>query len=63
MAPAASPFAPRTAEGSANIGDRRQDRWETSEDDTPSPHFWDPSHSPRRTAEPSPWDEDEENGM
>ncbi|WP_329282604.1 hypothetical protein [Streptomyces sp. NBC_00691] len=63
VAPTASTFAPRTAEGSANTGDQRQDRWETSEDDTPSPHFWDPSHSPRRPAEPGPWDEDEENGI
>ncbi|MFC8896030.1 hypothetical protein [Streptomyces cinereoruber] len=61
VAPAASTFAPRMAEGSANTGDRRQDRWETSEDDTPSPYFWDPSHNPRRPAEPDPWDEDEEN--
>ncbi|GAA2480662.1 hypothetical protein [Streptomyces gobitricini] len=61
--PGASTFTPRTAESSANEWDRGQDRWETSEDGTQSPHFWDSSHSPRRPAEPRSWDEDDQNGI
>ncbi|MFF9150517.1 hypothetical protein ACF1BN_37330 [Streptomyces sp. NPDC014861] len=61
VAPGASTFTPRTAGGSANAEDRGQGRWETGEEDTPSPHFWDLSHSPHRPTEPGPWDEDDEN--
>ncbi|NML52891.1 hypothetical protein HHL19_08615 [Streptomyces sp. R302] len=61
VAPGASTFTPRTAGGSANAEDRGRGRWETGEEDTPSPHFWDLSHSPHRPAEPGPWDEDDEN--
>ncbi|SDC67593.1 hypothetical protein SAMN05216505_103127 [Streptomyces prasinopilosus] len=61
VAAGASTFTPRTAGGSANTEDRGRGRWETGEEDTPSPHFWDLSHSPHRPAEPGPWDEDDEN--
>lgn len=61
--PGASAFTPRTAEGGANGWDRGRDRWEAGEDSTPSAHFWDPSHSPRRPAEPRPWNEGDENGI
>ncbi|WP_370671813.1 hypothetical protein [Streptomyces sp. ScaeMP-e83] len=46
----ADPFTPWAAEGSASK--RTRDWWETGEDDMPSGHLWDPSHSPHRPAEP-----------
>ncbi|MFJ3930468.1 hypothetical protein [Streptomyces sp. NPDC090029] len=50
-------FTPWAAESSAN--ERNGDPWETGEDDMTSPHLWDPSHSPRRPAEPRTRGEDE----
>ncbi|MYV72147.1 hypothetical protein GT043_40800 [Streptomyces sp. SID2131] len=61
--PGPSTFAPGAAESSADEWGRDRDRWETSEDDTSSPHFWDPSHSTRRPAEPRPWHEDGGTGI
>ncbi|MFI0230399.1 hypothetical protein [Streptomyces sp. NPDC017086] len=49
-------FTPRVAESGAN--ERTRDPWQTGEDDTTSPHLWDPSHSPHRPAEPGTRDED-----
>ncbi|MFI6700382.1 hypothetical protein ACIBJC_15620 [Streptomyces sp. NPDC050509] len=49
-------FTPAAAESGTNERDR--DQWEPREDDTTSPHLWDPSHSPDRPAEPLTRDED-----
>ncbi|KAA6219470.1 hypothetical protein [Streptomyces filamentosus] len=52
----ADTFTPWAAESSASASNRAQ--WETGEDDTTSPYFWDPSHSPHRPAQPRTQDED-----
>lgn len=52
-------FTSWAAENGAGQGNRGP--WETSEDDM-TPHFWDPSHSPHRPAEPRTRDEGDEDG-
>ncbi|WP_030744245.1 hypothetical protein [Streptomyces sp. NRRL S-31] len=49
---------PGAAESDAN--ERNRGRWETSEDDMASPHFWDTSHSQHRPATPRAENEDDE---
>ncbi|MFE3379845.1 hypothetical protein [Streptomyces anulatus] len=53
--PHADAFTPWAAEGNAN--GRSGGQWETGEGDMTSQHFWDPSHSPHRHAEPRTRDE------
>ncbi|MGW5989385.1 hypothetical protein ACWFRT_13060 [Streptomyces anulatus] len=53
--PHADAFTPWAAEGNANR--RSGGQWETGEGDMTSQHFWDPSHSTHRHAEPRTQDE------
>ncbi|MDT9684676.1 hypothetical protein RND61_21840 [Streptomyces sp. TRM76323] len=56
----AGAFTPGAAE--SGTGERNQGWWETSEDGTAPPYFWDASHSPHRPAAPRARDEDDEAG-
>ncbi|MFE9247966.1 hypothetical protein [Streptomyces sp. NPDC007088] len=51
-------FTPGTAE--SDTGERDQDWWRTSGDETAPPYFWDTSHSPHRPASSHARDEDDE---
>ncbi|WP_308433844.1 hypothetical protein [Streptomyces anulatus] len=53
--PHADAFTPWAAEG--NASGRSGGQWETGEGDMTSQHFWDPSHSTHRHAEPRTQDE------
>ncbi|WP_435880740.1 hypothetical protein [Streptomyces anulatus] len=53
--PHADAFTPWAAEG--NASGRSGGQWETGEGDMTSQHFWDPSHSTHRHAEPRTRDE------
>ncbi|GES30365.1 hypothetical protein AB0G60_18330 [Streptomyces angustmyceticus] len=53
-------FKPGTA--GTGTGEQDQSRWETSGDNTASPHFWETSHTPHRPTAPRTRDEDYEDG-
>lgn len=53
-------ITPEAAESGA--GERNHGWWETSENDSTPPYFWDTSHSPHRPAAPDARDEEDEEG-